>query len=340
MKNYFLRILFCFLLSFPFFILESHASHMIGGDISYRCLGNNQFEITITLYQDCLDGEPDAITFDNPAYYSIYTAGPNPQLYKAGEVNYTEKTLTDPNFNNECINNFPRTCMQMQVFKFIETLSPNAEGYHIIYQRCCRNASISNIQNPGNVGVTYLATIPGFQNGECPNNSALFKELPPQIICANNPFVYDFSAIDMDGDSLSYELCDAKPGGTPFDSKPYGNGITPPPHPSVNYFPPYSPTYPVSGIPPLAINPITGIMTGTPNTMGRFVVTVCVKEWRNGELINQFWRDIQFVITNCSKAVIAGIPELEDQPNVFKVQCQGYTVDFENTSSGGFKYLW
>ncbi len=335
-----LRYLFLFFIATGFCSVVARASHMIGGDVTYRCLGDNNFEITITLFQDCLYGEPQAIAQDDPAFYAIYTSGNNRQLIRQGSEPSFDTRRVDPNFSNACINNFPNTCLSKQVFKFVVNLPPSATGYDIVYQRCCRNASINNIINPGNVGVTYSAQIPPFVSGECPNNSAVYKTLPPQIICSNNPFVYDFSATDADGDSLSYELCTARNGGSTSNPLPMGRDITPPPHASVPYMPPYSPAMPISGIPPMQINPSTGLMTGTPNAVGRFVVTVCVHEWRNGEIINTVSRDVQFVITNCSKAVVANIPELGDEPNTFIVQCKGYTVKFVNNSTGGFDYYW
>lgn len=321
--------------SFP-----SFATHMIGGDITYRCIDKNKFEITITLYQDCLNGEPQAILEDNPAFYAIYTAGANSTFVKGGSQPYSIQQTVSPNFSNECINNPPNTCLQKEVFIFTETLAPSTTGYYIVYQRCCRNASINNIVNPGNTGVTYMAKIPPFNSGECPNNSAIFKTMPPQIICVNNPFSYDFSATDADADSLTYELCAAYPGGAPTDPKPMPIDIPPPPYSPVTYMPPYNSATPVLGVPPLSIDLHTGILSGTPTSIGRFVVTVCAKEWRNGELINTLSRDVQFVITNCSKAVIADIPELPDEPNTYKIECKGYTVKFQNNSTGGFSYYW
>lgn len=327
------------LLTLIFCSVRSFGSHMIGGDVTYRCLGNNNFEITITLFQDCLYGEPGALAQDNPAYYSIFDAKTN-QLVIADSVTAISTQIVDPNFSNACINNYPNTCLRKQVFKFTRLLAPTQNGYVILYERCCRNASINNIQSPGNVGVTYFATIPPFNSGECPNNSAVFKNFPPQIICASNPFVYDFSATDIDADSLSYKLCAARPGGSTSDAKPYGNDMTFPVATSVQYLNPASAAQPMSGTPPVQINPITGLMTGTPNAMGRYVVTVCVTEWRNGIAINTISRDVQFVVTNCSKAVVANIPELPDEPNTYTVQCKGYTVKFTNNSVGGFSYHW
>lgn len=333
------RLLFL-LLGLAFCSPKAFATHMIGGDITYLCLGNNQFQITLTLFQDCLNGEPTAISEDDPAYYAIYTQGANPLLVQTNDVPSTFTTYVNPNFSNSCISNFPNTCLREQKFVFTVTLPPTNLGYYIVYQRCCRNAAISNIANPGNIGVTYLAEIPPFQSGECPNNSAVFKSLPPQIICANNPFSYDFSATDPDGDSLSYELCTAHPGGSVSNPRPTGSQIAPPPYPSVPYIPPYSAAVPIPGTPPVQIDPVTGLMTGQPTQTGRFIVTVCAHEWRNGEIINTLSRDVQFVITNCSKKVIANIPVLPNVPNTYAVNCKDFTVHFRNISSGGDTYLW
>ncbi|MBK7693908.1 MAG: hypothetical protein IPI30_06205 [Saprospiraceae bacterium] len=32
------------------------ATHIVGGDMTYRCLGNNQYEISLTVRRDCLNG--------------------------------------------------------------------------------------------------------------------------------------------------------------------------------------------------------------------------------------------------------------------------------------------
>jgi len=338
-KKYLGRIGLIALLLIAFFPFPSRGSHMIGGDVTYRCVGKDSFQITITLFQDCLYGEPGALAQDNPAYYSIFSVGTN-QLVYADSVGASSTEIVNPNFSNACINNYPNTCMRKQVFVFGLKLAPTTSGYYIVYERCCRNASINNVVNPGNVGVTYFATIPPFASGQCPNNSAVFKNFPPQIICSNNPFIYDFSAVDIDGDSLSYSLCAARPGGSTNNAKPYGSGMNPPGSAIIPYLPPYSASLPMSGIPPLQINAYTGLMTGTPNITGRFVVTVCVTEWRNGVAINTISRDVQFVVTNCSKAVVADIPEMADEPNTYIIQCKGKTVHFVNHSTGGFSYFW
>lgn len=322
---------------------NSFASHVIGGDISYRCLGNNQFEITFILYHDCLDGDREAIEADYTSYWAIFTANTNGYV-TGGGTNYISKEIIPTGFSNECIKNIPNTCMQKMVFKIPVTLPPSAQGYRFVYQRCCRNQSINNILDPGNTGASFTSLIPPFTANQCSNNSAVFNQAPPQIICANNPFTFDFSASDMDGDSLSYELCQAVIGGDityPSPGAPGQNAVSPPPYASVSYIQPYSFQFPIPSTPAFSIDPETGILTGVPTTIGRYVFSVCVKEWRNGVVVNTNQRDLQFVITDCSKAVIANLPSLSYEPDVYIAKCDSnFTVNFQNISEGAFSYHW
>lgn len=314
------------------------ASHIVGGDISYICLGNNNYQFTVSIYRDCLPpsqggGNPAALQSDNPAFISIFNGS---SLYFFDSLQFANSLIIPANFSNECINNPPNTCISRLQFMFSINLPPSAAGYTVVYQRCCRNETIDNISNPGTTGATYSCTIPPAPV-VC-NNSAIFTNYPPQIICANNPFVYDNSATDADGDSLTYEFCSAYRGGDPNNPKPIVSSL--PGLFSVNYKAPFSFSNPMSGNPPLTIDPVTGIITGTPNMQGRFVVTVCCNEWRNGVKINTTSREFQFVVTNCSKAVVANIPVLSQEPNTFIIECKSLTVNFKNQSSGGFNYRW
>lgn len=331
----------CFIALFAGFF-PVKASHIVGGEVTYVCLENNRYSITITIYEDCLTGDPTAIAEDNPAYLNIFDGNGNAMfvdeqgLPSRDEINVTQTVSVPANFSNACITNYPRTCLIKKSFTKTYYLPPNATGYTVVYQRCCRNASITNLRTPALIGATYYCNIPPVNAAAC-NNSAVFKNYPPQIICVNNPLVYDHAATDTDGDSLSYEFCNTYTGGGTQDFKP---NPTPPPFSPVTYVYPYSYRNPMTGFPPIKIDPVTGIITGTPNMQGRFVVTVCCHEWRNGVMINTLTREFQFVVTNCSKAVVANIPQFSDEANTYIINCKDHTVHFVNHSTGGFSYDW
>jgi gliding motility-associated-like protein len=316
--------------------LPARASHIVGGEVSYKCLGNNKYEITINIYEDCQTGYQEAIQQDDPGLISIYDGSDFRHLVLFDSIRLNPQIHVPANFSNQCVNNYPTVCLLKSSFIKTYSLSASTTGYLIVYQRCCRNSTVLNIVNPGITGATYYTNIPPSQQAAC-NNSAVFKNYPPQIICLNTPLIYDHSATDADGDSLSYEFCTAYQGGSENQVKPRP---APPPYQPVQYLSPFTATNPMGGFPQIKIDPVTGLITGTPNIVGRFVVTVCCHEWRNGQMINTVFRDFQFVVTNCSKAVVADIPILSDEPNTYIIQCDGYTVHFVNKSSGGNTYHW
>ena len=47
------------------------ATHIVGGEMSYRCLGNDDYEITLKVYRDCLNGQA---SFDSKAAVTTYDA--------------------------------------------------------------------------------------------------------------------------------------------------------------------------------------------------------------------------------------------------------------------------
>ncbi len=68
MKRFFIALLV--LLS----TMESFATHIVGGELYYTYLGNNQYEIRLTVYRDCFNGVPP---FDDPAYVWIWDSNNN-----------------------------------------------------------------------------------------------------------------------------------------------------------------------------------------------------------------------------------------------------------------------
>ncbi len=336
LPSFLLKNIFLLLLVLP--AERVSATHIVGGEITYKFLGTvpagNKYQISLSIYEDCLNGSPGAIASDNLAWLTVNDGLGNFVAFDSAR--YTSVVLIPANFSNACVSNIPQTCLQRKDFVHDFVLPPNASGYFITYQRCCRNAAIVNIKDPANIGTALFCNIPPVAV-VANNNSAVFTNFPPQIICVNNPLVYNHSATDADGDSLTYELCNSYMclNGGNIDTQPFL-----PPYMPVSYISPYTFSFPMTAYPLLQIDPRTGIMSGTPNRTGRYLVTVCCNEWRNGILISTIKREFQFVVTSCSKLVIADIPVLTSYPNTFELNCKDHSIHFINSSIGGYAYHW
>ena len=249
----------------------SDASHIVGGDIHYEQLGNNQYRITLKVYRDCATSSTN---FDDPASIGIFNSAGD--LVVNLEIPLAEAIVSDVPINDldPCLQAPSGICVKEAIFSGTVTLPPIPGGYTISYQRCCRNSTLVNTTSNDDLGITLTTQIPGTELTDTNSNPA-FNEFPPIVICLNQPFEFDHSATDADGDQLVYEFCN------PLLSNVPGFYINPPgapPYPNLNFDPGYSAAYPISASPAFSIDAVTGLIQGTPNLLGQFVVGVCVKE--------------------------------------------------------------
>lgn len=295
----------------------SFAKHIIGGEVTYECLGpvsgGQNYRITMRIYRDC-DPTTGGADFDNPAYFAIYRGTENSNSrFSTLQVPYQGDFQIIPD-TPACIKNVPFVCVEQATYVFEVVLPVSAsDSYFIVYQRCCRNNSIVNIYDPESVGATYAVEITPNAQTFC-NDSPVFSEFPPVIICKDAPLVFDHSATDVNGDQLVYSFCAPEVGGGPILTNPgytECEGAQPqppcaPPFSPVPFIQPqYSPGNPMGGNPQITINPVTGVITGIPNKVGRFVVGVCVDEYKAGIKISTIKRDFQFNVTDCDPSVLA-----------------------------------
>ena len=303
----------------------SNAKHIIGGDIQYECLGNGLYRITMKIYRDCRPQE-NAAELDGGsgdqqggAFVTIYQGNTSfRELQTLSVALQDQKIIEAPDY--PCLIPPENLCVQEGLYVFEVQFDnwPSTESYHIVYQRCCRNNTISNILAPGDNGATYTIEITPEAQTLC-NNSPVFKEFPPTVVCVNNDIDFDHSASDAEGDSLVYSFCHPLKGGGlaggPDD--PTGiwfacSGIRPRPacEPSfsrIAFKSPYSFDAPMAGDPIVSIDRLTGKITGSPQLIGQFVMGVCVEEYRAGVLISKNSRDFQFNVADCDPTVFAKV---------------------------------
>jgi len=274
--------------------VQLNANHLIGGELTYQCEGDNNYTIELSLYRDC--NCTMCADFDDPASISIFDGNNN--FIRTEELYLTGRKQILPNINNLCIESLPDICVEKALgYEKKITLPPSDSGYQLVYQRCCRNNTIANVVSPGDTGSTYHAVIPAASMATC-NSSPKFNNFPPIVICAGYPFEFDHSATDLDGDSLVYELCTPHLGANTQDPQPIVASL--PPYSPIAWATDYSSSNPLNSNPPLTLNAINGQLRGLPTTIGQFVVAVCVKEFRNGTLLNITTRDFQFNIVDCT----------------------------------------
>lgn len=262
------------------------ATHITGGTMGYKCLGNDQYEITLKIYRDCLNGVP---WFDNPVTIGVFDAQSNALLN-------SYSILYDSLSNDTISLAYPDSCVctHAAIYKDTLTLAYSSTGYKIAYQRCCRGAVVSNLVSPQTVGMTLMTEITSAAQQAC-NSTPIFTQDPPALVTANVPFSFNLSATDADGDSLVYSFY------TPFDGADIANPLpvppNPPPYDTVTYLAPYTSQMPLGGN--VTYDATTGVFSGTVTSIGSYVVGFLVSEYDSmGTLLSKTYKDFSIIVNH------------------------------------------
>jgi gliding motility-associated-like protein len=325
--------------------LGLQAKHIIGGVMTYACLGDDTYEITLKIYRD--GNCTDCADFDAEAFIAVYNCSGNCSGETQGnpflQVDAPLQSVTDVERPDYPCLIPPNVKVEEGLYRFELQLPQSPESYFIAYQRCCRNVTISNIIAPGDTGSTFFTEITPEAQQAC-NNSPIFNEFPPIIICAGAPLEFDHSATDVDGHQLVYSLCSSYDGGGNLLTDPLyltcegarPGPACPPPYNTINFLGPnFTPTQPMGPEANLQIDPNTGLLTGTPINLGQYVVAVCVQEFdATGNLLSTTTRDFQFNVAPCDPTVeaVVGAADLSANQEYVVVSCGQNTVNFSNES--------
>jgi gliding motility-associated-like protein len=314
------------------------AAHAMGGEVVYEYLGGGDFEISLVFYRECFDNEEPngwqsgGTNLDPEIQLGIFE-GDNPFNIYTVDLDISSIEPLETLLENPCGNLPEDLCLQRLEYSIVVNLPPSAIGYDIIFQRCCRNPGISNLPNPGSVGITLTTQIPPFVDDSSPNSSPIFNTYPPEAICTNFDFFLDQGATDADGDSLSYAFCTPLNGGSADNPSPAPSAAS-----TFNEIPwgaGFEALDPIPSAPSFDIDPETGAVSGFPTTPGAYVIGICVSEYRDGELLSTVMRDFQFNVVMCDPTIIsAAQPQSTDQ------YCIGETIEFFENSIGAQELLW
>ncbi len=320
-----------FILLVLFMPLVVKATHIVGGELTYKHLGSNLYELKLKLYIDCFNGSSAAIAQDQYAILTIFTgdSGIRMPQYCQNVLRSNPERVSKTNYN--CIKIAPDACVDAYEYITNVTLPPRTDGYYISFQRCCRNGTIVNLINPLATGANFWTKMSDTLSVGY-NSSPEFKNLPPNFLCTNAPLIFDHSATDPDGDSLVYEFFHPYTGANSIGSRPDCNQSQAPPFTSVNFSTGYSYNIAIPSNPVASLNSKTGQLKIVPTVAGQFVVGIVVKEFRKGKLIGFTQRDYQFNVQNCVFETTSAFvnPSINCNREVF----------FTNNSQNADTYHW
>ncbi|MVM32771.1 T9SS type B sorting domain-containing protein [Spirosoma sp. HMF4905] len=221
---------------------------------------------------------------------------------------YIKETLPLTFGNAACANLRQLNFSQARYYdnhQFDPTLYTDPGGYYIVWERCCRNDGLTNVNNAVATGVAmtfYLEFPPMLKNGVNFTNSAPEFRLPNgDYICINKPFTFDAGATDADGDQLRYSLVTPLNGYT-TNISPGVTDVSPrDSYPPISWAPGFSLANVIPGNPPLSIDPATGVLRVRASAEGLYLFSVQCEEFRNGERIGSVRRDFMLPVVDCSK---------------------------------------
>ena len=302
---------------------EAYATHAMGGELTYTCLGNNRYLVTLNFYRDC-NGVAAPTNCNNGLEFTVASATCGASFTQCFGNNPTVQIITPicPSETDRCVSASGTYGVEKYTYTKIVDLSSYAAcggtDWVFSWSLCCRNNSITSLNNPGNREL-YLDAKLNNSTGLC-NSSPSFTNSPAAFYCLGEPISYNPGAVDADGDSLVYALIAARTAGGA----------------NIPYNANYSAQQPIrnsGGANAVVLNPQTGTMTVTPSVLQVAVVSYRVSEYRNWVVVGEVTRDIQFVVRACSgnsAPTATGI----NGTAVYSMQvCAGTPVSFTVNSS-------
>jgi hypothetical protein len=257
--------------------LPGYASHAMGGELTYRALDNQSYEITYILYRDC-SGIPPPATID----INIVPQTGSSTLVIVNPTAASPVTLhtTCPSELTTCNGGFNRG---VQKCIYCDTIQLTTGIFTLYHSENARNAALTTIIGTGADNLFVYAVI---NNTGQQNSSPVFEVNPVISLCIGQSYCIPSFVRDVDGDSLVFEFITPRTGPLPADT--------------VTYYSPYSASQPFTSSPAVTLDASTGELCVTPVSAEVSPVAILVTEYRNGVMLGQVERDMQTQIDVCN----------------------------------------
>lgn len=304
-----MRIRLLLLLVLLLWLMPGKATHVMGGEITWKCSGNG-YIFELIFYRDCNGVEVNTVSetikvWNHPTMTQIPVA-----FISREDISPTCTQVPGSPIPLDCgtganggngVGAVEKITYRSAVVN-LPGNPPAGTGWIFTYDNFSRSNLITNLSNPDNYGLTIAARmypIPGAPGSVCIDNSPQFLQDPYLVSCAGDPYTYNMHPVDLDLDSLSMSL------GVPLNN--FTGVFNPPADPApVPFEPGFAATNPTpdasfqAGNIPAQLDPVSGELTFTSNTIGSYVVKVVTQSFRQGMLIAEVEREMQLIVMNCA----------------------------------------
>ncbi|WP_027421335.1 T9SS type B sorting domain-containing protein [Crocinitomix catalasitica] len=289
-----------------FFAKPIHAAHLMGGEITWRALGGDNFEFTLVIYRDCngldiIDPSLDLRVWNHDVVTSIAC-----DFLSSTDLSPDCSVVPGSPSEIDCGvgpgGGSGPGAIQKYVYRsapILLTGTPPAAGWAFTYDSFSRNWDVDNITDPYAYGFTLSSIMYALPDGSCLDSSPQFAQDPYMLLCSGSVFNFDANAFDPDNDSLVFSW------GVPLDHFPSGT-FDPPTNPAPVPFeagfafnnPTPDASFDALNI-PASMNTETGNIAFKSNTPGNFGFAQRIDCYRDGILIATINRESQLVVIPC-----------------------------------------
>ncbi len=266
----------------------SKGSHNLAGDITYRYLGSNQVEITVTTFTDPSFALVDRCSIDIEIWNST---GTSPVGTITNVPRQNGPVGVDPFFPSlTCsggthMGEYILGTVKKNVYKANYTF--NGPGWYLArYFDVARLNDIVNMTQSGNQAF-FIETSILINPYLGIENSPQFLNHPIDEACTGKLWTHNPGGYDPDGDSLAYKFVNCRQYNPPSIPSPIAcTGFQMPDLVSPNG--------------PMTIDVYTGLITwNTPNRVGIYNIAFVIEEYRDGFLIGFSFRDMAIFVNPC-----------------------------------------